>query len=127
LSFLRYRKQKYATVNFFPEKNGLTEDTRKRQIIDIAKVFGFSEEKIKKMEDVLAKHRSVDESIQELSRLKEDTYSKDKEGDEGTAAANHDKAQKYLIVKGDNDMVRRLNDGWKLVQPLNDSKYLFRQ
>ena len=53
----RTLRGKYATVNFFPEKNGLTEDTRKRQIIDMAKVFGFSEDKIKKMEDVLARHK----------------------------------------------------------------------
>ncbi len=120
-------RRKYATVSFFPEKNGLNEDSRKRQIIDMAKVFGFSEDKIKKMEDVLAKHRSVDESIQEIRRLKEDSDKTAEESGESTAASNHDKSQRYFIVKGDDDMVRRLNDGWKLVQSLNDEKYLFRQ
>jgi len=120
-------RRKYATVSFFPEKNGMNEDTRKRQIIDMAKVFGFSEDKIKKMEDVLAKHRSVDESIQEIRRLKEDSDKTAEEPGASTAASNHDKSQRYFIVKGDDDMVRRLNDGWKLVQPLNEEKYLFRQ
>jgi hypothetical protein len=30
-------RKKYAKVNFFPEKTGITEDSRKRQIIDMAK------------------------------------------------------------------------------------------
>ena len=119
-------RQKYSSVNFFPEKNGLSEDSRKRQIIDMAKVFGFSEDKIKKMEDVLAKHRNVDESIQELSRLKEDTDENKDERRDKTTTVNHDKKQKYVVVKGNDDMIRRLNDGWNLVQTLSDETYLFK-
>jgi len=36
----------------------------------MVKIFGYSEVKIKKVEDVLARHRTVDEAIDEFRKLK---------------------------------------------------------
>ena len=109
-------RRKYAKVNFFPERGGLTEDARKRQMVDMAKVLGYSEDKIKKIEDVLARYENVDEAIQELRRLKE-------EPDEKTATA-HGRNGEYFVVRGEDELIHRLHDGWRLIQPLNDEKYL---
>jgi hypothetical protein len=113
-------RKKYTRVNFFPEKTGLTEDSRKRQIIDMAKVFGYSEDRIKKIEETLARHRTVDDAMPEIRRLKEDSD----EGEGERTTISHNGNGKYFVVRGEDELVNRLNDGWKLVQPLNEEKYL---
>ena len=40
--------------------------------MDTAKLLGFSEEKIKKIEEILAKYKSIDEAMDEIRKLRED-------------------------------------------------------
>ena len=62
-------KLKYAKVRFFPE-NVYSEEARKRMMLDTARIYGYPDEKIKKIEDALAKYKHVDEALDEIRKLK---------------------------------------------------------
>jgi hypothetical protein len=70
---------------------------------------------------VLAR-KNVDEAIPEIRRLRED--SDQNEAEDCGAAISHNGKRKYFVVRGEGDLIHRLNDGWRLVQPLNHEKYL---
>jgi len=43
------------------------EELRKRQVLDIVRILGFPEEKINRIEEALAKHKTVDEAMEEIN------------------------------------------------------------
>jgi integrase len=90
------------------------EERRKQSLLDFANVQGFSEEKLKKLKEILARSKNVDEGIKEFKRFQESDES-------GTM---HDGNGKYLVAKSEDEMIQRLHEGWKLVQSLNHEKYL---
>jgi len=47
------------------------EQVRKRQLLDTARLLGFSEEKMKRLEEVLARTKSVDEAVTEFKKLRD--------------------------------------------------------
>ena len=66
-------RAKYARVEFFPQPMG-SEELRKRQILDMVRLLGFPEERVRKVEEVLAKHKTVDEAIEEIRELGLDSF-----------------------------------------------------
>jgi hypothetical protein len=58
----------------------------------------------------------VDEAINELRCLREDS-------DENKATIHKGNGE-YSVVRGEDEMIQRLHDGWKLLKPLNHEKYL---
>jgi hypothetical protein len=64
---------KYASVEFFPSRAS-TKDLRKKQILDMVRVLGFPEDKIKRVEEAPAKHKTVDEAMGEIRRLSLEGY-----------------------------------------------------
>lgn len=62
-------RRKYAKIEFFPFRKALTEDLRKKQILDMARLLSFPEEKIKRVEEALAKYRTVNETMDEIRKL----------------------------------------------------------
>jgi len=46
------------------------EELRKKQVLDTVKVLGFSEDKIKRVEEALAKYKTVDEAVEEIRKLR---------------------------------------------------------
>ncbi len=62
-------RKKYAKVEFFPRRAYTSEELRKKQVLDTVKVLGFSEDKIKKVEEALAKYATIDESLDEIRKL----------------------------------------------------------
>lgn len=75
---------------------------------------GTPESELHKLEEVLARAKTVDEGITEFRRLQEEPKAKP-----GTM---HDGNGKYLVAK--SEMIQRLHDGWQVVQALNHDKYL---
>lgn len=59
----RYVNAARAKV-FFPDRGYPTDDSRKRQLTDMVKVLGFSEDKIKRIDEALAKYEHVDEAVE---------------------------------------------------------------
>jgi integrase len=92
---------------------------RTQMMLDFAKLHGYSEEKLRRLEEVLARARDVGEAITEFRRLEEDSEAKPR--------TMHDGNGKYLVAKSEDEMIQRLHDGWRVVQALNHNKYLLEQ
>jgi hypothetical protein len=60
-------------VEFFPSRAS-SEELRKKQILDMVRVLGFPEDKIKRVEEAPAKHKTVDEAMGEIRRLSLEGY-----------------------------------------------------
>ena len=105
-------RHKYARVSFFPEKLVSSEDIRRKQVVDTAKLLGYPEERIRKIEEVLARHKQVDDALREIRRFQEE------------AKPSNNGNGKYHVAKGEAELVHKLHDGWSLTQSLNGDKYL---
>ncbi len=93
---------------------------RKQMLIDFAKIQGYETEQLKKLEDALARAKDPEEAINEFRRLKGEDEQSTHRGKENKAA------NKYTIVKGEKELIKRLGDGWSLIQNLSDDKYLLK-
>lgn len=104
----------YATST--EEKN-----LRKRMLIDFARMQGTPEDELKKLDEILARAKDVDEGIKEFRRFKEDGEAEQPEKQTGTA---HDGNGKYLVAHTEDEMIQKLHEGYSLIQSLNNDKYL---
>lgn len=106
-------RRKYGQVAFFPQKGGVTEEMRKKQLLDTARLLGFGEERLKQFQEILAKAKNVDEGIEKFKRLKENPEPKENN--------NHVK-----VVRGEEELLSHVKSGWSLIKELNHDKYLIR-
>jgi len=67
-------RRKYARILFFPSRTASLEELRKKQVLDTVKVLGFPEDKIKRVEEALAKYETVDEAVEEIRKLRLEGY-----------------------------------------------------
>jgi hypothetical protein len=81
-------------------------------LLDFAKLQGYNGEELKRLEEVLARAKDIDEAIREFKRFK----------DKPETLPNGN--GQYIVVEGEAELLRRLKNGWRLVQPLNHEKYL---
>jgi len=88
-----------------------------KNAIRTAKLQGYSDDQLKKLEDVLARAKDVDEAITEFRRLKDDAK----------AASNGNGHGKHIIAKGESELVQKLDDGWSMVQTLNEDRFLLQR
>jgi integrase len=118
-------RPKYAKVNFFPER-GLTEDDRKRQMLDTARLYGYSDDKIKKIEDALAKYKHVDEALEEIRKLSlESTKKQVQESNQRSQTNTSNIGKKEIkIVKGENNLVQLLKEKWELLKEISDDRFV---
>ena len=86
-------------------------------LLNFAKLQGYGDDQLKKLEDVLARAKDVDEAITEFRRLKDDAK----------AASNGNGHGKHIIAKGESELVQKLDDGWSLVQTLNEDRFLLQR
>jgi integrase len=100
----------YATPT--DEKN-----LRKKMLLDFAKLQGTPEEELKRLDEVLARAKDVDEGIREFRKLKE-------EKSENHAKTHCSQKARYLVACSEEELIERLQGEWKLIQPLNHEKYL---
>lgn len=105
----------YATST--DEKN-----LRKKMLIDFARMQGTPEEELKKLDEILARAKDVDEGIKEFRRFKEEH--EDAEQSRKKTKTAHDGNGKYLVAHNEEEMLQKLHEGYKLVQGLNHDKYL---
>lgn len=106
-------RAKYARVSFFPHRQ--TEELRKRQIIDMAKLLGFPEDKIRRIEEILAKYKSVDEAMDEIRKLREEV-----------TLPNGGRRYRAKMVDAD-ELVRYVEEGWEIVCELRDGRVVVRK
>jgi hypothetical protein len=115
-------RMKYAKVNFFLERGYLTEDSRKRQILDTAKILGYPDDKIKKIEEALAKYENVDEALDEIKKLSLESHARA----DSNESENREKSE-VRIIQGEPKLIRFLNDGWVLVKELPEDKFILKR
>lgn len=106
-------RRKYAQVEFFQQKNYPSEELRKKQVLDTARLFGFDEDRIKRVEEALAKYASVDDAIEEIRKLSLESY---------RLRENPKKQPKKII--GEDDLENYLRKGWDVQTVLSSGKIL---
>jgi integrase len=112
LHLAEYRKAvPYLTIYAIPteEKKLKTE-----MLLNFAKLQGYEDDQLKRLEDILARARNMDEAISEFRRLKDEN-------------ANGNGNGKHIIAKSEPELLQRLNEGWNLVQNLNGDKFLLQR
>ncbi len=122
-------RRKYAKVNFFPERGGLTDDMRKRQILDTARLLGYSEDKIKRVEEALAKYAHVDEAFDEIRKLGLESYEANNERKRGKDCNRDGDFRKHevQVVQGERKLVEFLDCGWDIVKELSNDRFVLRR
>ncbi len=84
-------------------------------LLDFAKLQGFETEQLKKLEEVLARSKDIEEGISEFRKLGDQAQSKETP-----------RQSKHIIVKGDNELLKKLESGYSLVQTLDEEKFLMK-
>ena len=101
------------------------EKIRAQAMMDFAKIQGYDEEKLRKLEEVLARSKDVDEAIEEFRKFKEDASEAGVPEHTSTPKRNNGNGR-YLVARGETELIRRLDEGANLIQNLNEDKYLLR-
>jgi integrase len=109
LHLAEYRKAiPHLTVYALPMEE---KKFRSQMLIDFAKLQGYEENQLKRLEEVLARAKDVDEAITEFRRLKDEAKQNGR----------------FHIAKSETELLRRLDEGWSLVQNLNGDKFLLQK
>lgn len=108
-------RKKYAQITFFPHK-ATSEELRKKQILDMVRLLGFPEDRIKRVEEALAKYATVDEAIGEIRKLSLEGYKLKK---------NAKKDPKKIV--SEDELERYLADGWDVQTVLTSGRILIRK
>ena len=87
---------------------------RSKMLLDFARLQGYSDDELKKLEEILARAKTIDDGIQEFHRFQLE-HSKKTMPNGG---------QRYLVVKGEKQLLSYLERGWTLIKELNGEKYL---
>ena len=102
-------KGKYAGVAFF-SKGGLSdEEFRKRQLLDTARFLEYPPEKIKRLEEALAKYRTLDEAFEGIRKLKLDGFGRDA-------------SQGLRKIVDESELQEHLTEGWDIQTVLPSGK-----
>lgn len=93
---------------------------RKKMLIDFARMQGTPEEEVKKLDEILARTKDIDEGIKEFRRFKEES----EEPRQRKAKTACDGNGRYLVAHSEDEMIQKLHDGYSLKQSLSNEKYL---
>jgi len=122
-----YRKSQEYLETTKTENNAKDEEEkRKRQVLDTAKMLGYSDDRIKKIEEALAKYEHVDEALDEIKKLSLDSRAANVSALNGEerVRVEYGRKRKVRLVKGERDLMQLLNDDWNLVKELSDQRYV---
>jgi len=89
---------------------------RSRMLVDFARLQGTPEDQLRKLEEVLARAKTVDEGITEFKKLQDSA--------QGKPRTMYDGNGRYLVAKSEDEMLQRLHEDWRVVQALNHDKFL---
>jgi len=105
-------RKKYMKIKFFPQPTANVEEIRKRQILDMVKLLGFPEDRIKRVEEALAKYATVDEAMDEVRKLSLGGYK----------LRENDSDPKKIVEE--HELERYLAEGWDVHMVLPSGKIL---
>ncbi|MGA2523828.1 MAG: hypothetical protein ABSF65_06705 [Candidatus Bathyarchaeia archaeon] len=95
-------------------------------MLDAARIYGYSDEKIKKTEDALERHKHIDEALDEIRKLNvETTKNQTQELNQRTQASPVNVRDKEIrIVKGEKDLIQLLKEKWELPRETSDDRFV---
>jgi len=96
------------------------EQVRRRQLLDTAKLLGFNEEKLKRLEEALARAKTVDEAVSEFKKLRDPEFS---ENSETFINSNGYEAK----VVDESSLIAYVKQGWDVVKELSDGRFILRK
>lgn len=104
--------QRYMRLNwaYFPKQAASVEELRKKQVLDMVKILGFSDDKIKKVEEALAKYEHTDEALEEIKKLSLDSH-KEKDREERRPRNMYSNRKEIRMMRGGDKLVELSNDG----------------
>jgi integrase len=118
----------YLTIQEQKKDNS---DMKKEIALTFLRMQGYNADKIKQFEDLLQRAKDPHEAFAEFRKLKDDPSEEFKKLTDDASIQKtipqHSKLnhqQKYSVAKGENELVKRLDDGWNLVKSLSEDKYL---
>ncbi len=94
---------------------------RSKMLLDFARLQGYEDNQLKKLEDVLARAKDIDEAINEFRRVSEDR------SDACHQPENRAVTAKHCVAKGQDELISHLDNGWSLLQNLGEDKFLIRK
>jgi len=96
------------------------EQVRKRQLLDTARLLGFNEERLTRLEEALARAKNVDEAIVAFKKLK------DPEIAENNGSYINGNGYRAKVI-GEAELLAHVEQGWDVVKELNDGKFIVRK
>lgn len=109
-----YRKAvPHLTINAIPTEE---KKLRSQMLIDFAKLQGYEPDQLKKLEEVLAKAKDVEEGISEFRKF----------SDQADTTTQPKKQPQHFIVKGDSELIKNLDSGYSLVKTLDNDRFLMK-
>jgi hypothetical protein len=126
-----YRKViQYLTIQETKRENV---DLKKEIALTFLKIQGYSDEKLKRFEEIMARAKDIDDAFSEFRKLKDEPPQEFKRLEDDATAHKSPRQDpklthqhKYSVAKGENELVNKLEIGWSLVQTLSDDKYLMK-
>jgi integrase len=109
-------------------------DMKKEIALTFLRMQGYSNDKLKKFEEIFQRAKNSDEAFEEFRKLKDDPIEDFKKFKEEAPSRNPSPTekrpssprQKYTVAKGEGELVQKLDSGWNLIQTLSDDKYLLK-
>jgi integrase len=101
-----------------------------QMMVAFAKMQGYSDDKIKRLEEVLQRAKDINEAADEFRKLKDEEDPTEETNfshvPDGDSASNSAKNGRHIIVKGEKQLLSHLNAGWRMIEKFEDDKFLMR-
>lgn len=118
LHLAEYRKAvPHLTIYAVPTEE---KKLKNEMLLNFAKLQGYDEDQLKRLEDILARAKNMDEAITEFRELKEDTTEAEAQ------KPKRESGNRHYVVHGEAELIHKLDEGAVLVQNLSEDKYLLK-
>jgi integrase len=97
------------------------ETIRKRQLLDTAKLLGFDEERLKRLEEVMARAKNIDEALEGFRKLKDKDFQESNNG----SFINGNGYRAKIIEE--TELIKHVEQDWEIVKELADGKFIMRK
>ena len=88
--------------------------------------MGYSDDKIKRVEEALAKYKNIDQGLDEIKKLSLHSSKEQKPTENKIGITNKHglRNREVRIVIGENKLLHSLNHNWDLIKELSDQRFV---
>lgn len=94
---------------------------RLQMLVDTAKLWGSNEDEIKKIQEIYARTKDVDKTIEQFRKFKD---SEEDERPLGKAGSMFEGNGRYVIAHSEDELIKKLDEGYTLKTTLTADKFL---